>query len=377
MQHGVLLPLVEAVDLVDEEDRPQAVAPEPVAGSRDDRAHVVDAGGDGGELLERGSGALGDDARDRGLAGARRAEEDHRRRAVLLDRESQRGAGPEHVLLADELVEARRTETHGERRVLGLPLRRRLGEEVSHVRSMLRAMSGADVEDYSQPVLPGGAPSDYERYLNTEELLALQKNADEWVHRDELLFQVTHQTSELWLKLAGSDADEAVRLIEEGDLRGAHRLLRRSILCVRFLTPQLEMLEHMSPWEYQEIRKVLGHGSGFDSPGWNELRRVLPRLGQAFHAARREAGLSLADVYLQGREHEGLYQLAEALIELDEQAQLWRMRHYQVVARVIGDKVVGTQGTPVELLGRLVTKTSFPELWEVRNELTALSKATE
>ncbi len=238
-------------------------------------------------------------------------------------------------------------------------------------------MSGADVEDYSQPVLPGGAPSDYERYLNTEELLALQKNADEWVHRDELLFQVTHQTSELWLKLAGSDADEAVRLIEEGDLRGAHRLLRRSILCVRFLTPQLEMLEHMSPWEYQEIRKVLGHGSGFDSPGWNELRRVLPRLGQAFHGARREAGLSLADVYLQGREHEGLYQLAEALIELDEQAQLWRMRHYQVVARVIGDKVVGTQGTPVELLGRLVTKTSFPELWEVRNELTALSKATE
>ncbi len=41
-------------------------------------------------------------------------------------------------------------------------------------------------------------------------------------------------------------------------------------------------------------------------------------------------------------------------MELDEQAQLWRMRHYQVVARVIGDSVVGTQGTPVELLGRLV-----------------------
>jgi tryptophan 2,3-dioxygenase len=135
------------------------------------------------------------------------------------------------------------------------------------------------------------------------------------------------------------------------------------------------MLEQMSPWEYQEIRKVLGHGSGFDSPGWNELRRVLPRLGQAFHNARREADLSLADLYVQGRDHEHLYQLAESLIELDEQAQLWRMRHYQIVARVIGDSVVGTQGTPVELLGRLVTKTSYPELWEVRNELTALSKA--
>ena len=232
--------------------------------------------------------------------------------------------------------------------------------------------SGA--EDYSQPVLPGAAASDYERYLSTDELLALQKGPDEWVHRDELLFQVTHQSSELWLKLSASDADEATRLIEEGDLRGALRLLERASLCIRFVISQLDMLERMSPWEYQEIRAVLGHGSGFDSPGWNELRHVFPRLGQAFHNVRREAGLTLAELYVKGREHEELYRLAEALLELDEQAQHWRLRHYQVVARVIGDKVVGTQGTPVELLGRLVQKTSFPELWEVRNELTALSK---
>jgi tryptophan 2,3-dioxygenase len=235
--------------------------------------------------------------------------------------------------------------------------------------------TGTEAEDYSQPILAGGAASDYERYLNTEELLALQKGDDEWVHRDELLFQVTHQSSELWLKLCWNDAGEAVRLIEDGDLRGALRLLARSALCLRFVVAQLDMLERMSPWEYQEIRKVLGHGSGFDSPGWRELRHVFPRLGQAFHTTRRAAGLSIADVYVHGREHEELYQLAEALLELDEWAQHWRMRHYQVVARVIGDKVVGTQGTPVELLGRLISTTSFPELWEVRNELTALSKA--
>jgi tryptophan 2,3-dioxygenase len=231
-----------------------------------------------------------------------------------------------------------------------------------------------EAEDYSQPILPGGSPSDYERYLNTDALLALQKGADEWVHRDELLFQVTHQASELWLKLAWSDAGEAARLIGEGAFESALRLLERSSLCIRFVVAQLDMLERMSPWEYQEIRKVLGHGSGFDSPGWNGLRHVFPQLAQAFHAARRAAGLTLAELYVQGRDHENLYRIAEALLELDEQAQLWRMRHYQVVARVIGDKVVGTQGTPVELLGRLVTKTSFPELWEVRNELTALSK---
>jgi tryptophan 2,3-dioxygenase len=283
------------------------------------------------------------------------------------------------VLLAHELVERARAKPHRERRVFRLSTLGGFREKVSHAAKYAPDVAAPsdlspEPEDYSQPVLEGAAGSDYERYLNTDGLLALQKGPDEWVHRDELLFQVTHQASELWLKLAAADADEAARLVEERDLRPALRLLSRASLSIRFVISQLDMLEHMSPWEYQEIRKVLGHGSGFDSPGWNALRHAFPRLGQAFHAARREAGLSLSELYVQGRDHEDLYRLAEALIELDEQAQHWRLRHYQVVARVIGDKVVGTQGTPVELLGRLVSKTSFPELWEVRNELTALSK---
>jgi len=135
------------------------------------------------------------------------------------------------------------------------------------------------------------------------------------------------------------------------------------------------MLEQMSPWEYQEIRKALGHGSGFDSPGVKELRPAMARLGEAFHAARERAGLSLLDVYVKGRDHEQLYQLAEALMELDEWMQTWRIRHYRVVARVIGEHVIGTQGTPVEVLGRLIHRVEYPELWDVRNELTAKSQA--
>jgi len=235
-------------------------------------------------------------------------------------------------------------------------------------------MAGDAAENYSEPVLEGTARSDYERYLNTEELLALQKGPSEWVHRDELLFQVTHQSSELWLKLCWNDAAAAAEAVRDGNFAAAIRLLRRSALCLQFVTAQLDMLEHMSPWEYQEIRRVLGHGSGFDSPGFAELRRVLPALGEAFHEQRQRAGLSLVDVYVEGREHEELYQLAEALVQLDEWAQTWRIRHYRVVARVIGDAVVGTQGTPVEVLGRLIHKVHFPELWQVRNELTALSK---
>ena len=46
---------------------------------------------------------------------------------------------------------------------------------------------------------------------------------------------------------------------------------------------------------------------------------------------------------------------------------MWRMRHYLVVARIIGDSVVGTQGTPVELLGGLIKQRFYPELWQARN----------
>ena len=241
---------------------------------------------------------------------------------------------------------------------------------------MLCAMSEKAFEPpLNRPVLPGSARSDYERYLNTDELLALQKTEDEWVHRDELLFQVVHQSSELWLKLAWNDTSAAADLVREDDLGGAIRLLRRASMCLRFVTAQLDMLEQMSPWEYQEIRKVLGHGSGFDSPGVKELRPAMADLGVAFHAARERAGLTLLDLYVHGRAHEELYQLAEALMELDEWLQTWRIRHYRVVARVIGERVVGTQGTPVEVLGRLIHRVEYPELWDVRNELTAKSQA--
>ncbi len=230
-----------------------------------------------------------------------------------------------------------------------------------------------DEQSLAKPILAGTAPSDYERYLRTEELLALQKDPDEWIHRDELLFQSVHQSSEIWLKLAWNEVEEASRLVDGGDLPASIRLLRRANDCLKIVTHALDMLEHMSPWEYTEVRKVLGHGSGFDSPGFREIRRVTPPLGTAFHAARERAGLSLTDVYVRGREFEDLYNLVEQLIELDERVIVWRVRHFKVVQRVIGAGVVGTQGTPVEVMGRLIHKSFFPELWNVRNELTNMN----
>jgi tryptophan 2,3-dioxygenase len=229
------------------------------------------------------------------------------------------------------------------------------------------------MNELARPVLAGEGGTDYERYLRTDALLALQKRADEWVHRDELLFQTVHQSSELWLKLAWNETEEAGRLVAAGDVPAANRLLRRAIDCFELVTDALDMLEHMSPWEYTEVRKALGHGSGFDSPGFREIRRVAKPLGEAFHAAREQAGLSLVDVYVRGRECEELYTLAELLIELDERVTVWRVRHFKVVQRVIGGDVIGTQGTPVEIMGRLIHHSFFPELWDVRNELTRMN----
>jgi len=232
-------------------------------------------------------------------------------------------------------------------------------------------------EDEFAPILPGGGASDYERYLRTDELLSLQKTEDDWVHRDELLFQTVHQSSELWLKHAWNEVEEATRLIQERDLAGAQRLLRRASACMRYVIGFLEHLELMSPWEYQEIRRVLGHGSGFDSPGFREIRRVSPALYNGFDEVRRERGLSLVDLYVHGREHEDLYQLAELLIDWDEQVGVWRFRHVKMVGRVIGEDVIGTQGTPVELLAGLIKHKMFPELWRVRTDLTELAKQSD
>ncbi|HEY3961876.1 MAG TPA: tryptophan 2,3-dioxygenase family protein, partial [Gaiellaceae bacterium] len=99
-------------------------------------------------------------------------------------------------------------------------------------------------------ILPGRGASDYERYLRTDELLALQKSPEEMNHRDELLFTTVHQTSELWLKLAAFEVEEAIA----GDVDAALRSLGRAAQCVSFVTDALAMLERMSPWEFHEVR---------------------------------------------------------------------------------------------------------------------------
>jgi tryptophan 2,3-dioxygenase len=228
-------------------------------------------------------------------------------------------------------------------------------------------------QDLTKPILPGAAATDYERYLRTDELLALQKGPGDVVHHDEHLFQAVHQTSELWLKLACTELGLATSLAVADNAAGAGRHVRRANDSLALVTAQLPMLEHMNPVDYAVVRTALGHGAGFDSPGFRAVHAMSPPLGEAFAALVRRRGLDLYGLYRAGYAQEDLYLLAEALITWDERNIMWRYQHLKTVERIIGGHVIGTQGTPVEVLGRRIDVRFFPELWAVRDEITRRS----
>jgi tryptophan 2,3-dioxygenase len=231
-------------------------------------------------------------------------------------------------------------------------------------------------EKYSVPVLEGPGANDYVRYMRTDELLSLQREPDEVIHRDELLFQTVHQSTELWLKHACFEAEHAAELMTAGETDGAVRLLGRASLGIELVTGQLEMLRHLTPWAFQEIRTVLGHGSGFESPGWASVRRVSRELGDAFDALLASSGVELAELY-RGSPDEPLYRLGEALVDWDDRIGVWRTQHYKIATRIIGHGTVGTKGTPVDVLARLIGRKFFPELWAVRSVLAETGPMAE
>jgi tryptophan 2,3-dioxygenase len=220
------------------------------------------------------------------------------------------------------------------------------------------------------PILPGSGTTDYERYLRTDELLSLQRRPEEMAHRDELLFQTIHQACELWLKLACFEVETATGELDRDAVWAAVRLLRRASDALDLVHNSTLMLEHLAPWDYHRMRPELGHGSGFDSPGFRQTHDLSPLIGAAFHRLIARRGVELAAIYRDSHAHEDLFQAAERLVDWDQRLILWRMVHLKLVERIIGGHVIGTQGTPVEVLGRRLDVRYFQDLWDVRNALT-------
>jgi len=227
------------------------------------------------------------------------------------------------------------------------------------------------MDDLRKPILPGKGASDYERYLRTDELLSLQKTAQEFLHPDEMTFQVVHQASELLLKGIAWELERARALIADGDFFNSVLLLRRGNHMLEYPISMLHELETITPYDYHLIRAGLGHGSGLDSPGFLALLHIGPRLGEAFNSQLEKANLSVDDLYRRHAEFFGLHDVAERLLDFDERVHLFRFHHLKLAQRIIGGGVVGTMGTPVEVLHQRMEHLFYKELWDVRNRITA------
>src|SRR5579864_572884 len=230
-------------------------------------------------------------------------------------------------------------------------------------------------EDMRKPILPGQGASDYERYLRTDELLALQKQPAHLLHQDEMTFQVVHQASELLMKGAAFELDRALDLITEGDFLNAARLIRRANMELEYPISMLHVLETITPYDYHIIRAGLGHGSGLDSPGFLSLLHIAPRIGEAFQEQLTSKGLTAADIYRRHEEFFGLHDVAERMIDFDERLQFFRFHHLKLAQRIIGAGVIGTMGTPVEVLQQRMQYVAYKELWDLRNEITTNTNA--
>jgi tryptophan 2,3-dioxygenase len=217
----------------------------------------------------------------------------------------------------------------------------------------------------------GAALTDYEKYIRTEELLALQKPADQLTCPDEMQFQIMHQVAELWMKLAVHEGDRAAAAMREGALPLATRLLHRLGEIQHLLHEQLSLLDTMAPRDYMTIRNALGRGSGQESPGFKHLCKLPECLWPAFEVALAGRKVALRAIYERPDDHTDLFVLAEAMTDVDQALQLWRERHLKLVFRQIGTGTPSLKGKPSELLAEGMKHRFFPALWDVRDELFA------
>lgn len=213
----------------------------------------------------------------------------------------------------------------------------------------------------------------YERYLNTDVLLSLQKPEDELAHHDELQFQIVHQVFELWWKETTFELHTIRGLLQQYNVIEATRLLQRVVRIQYLMLENLRMLETMTPWDFHAFRKVLADGAGTDSPGFRTLIQLSPTLWDDFSILLSHEQVTLIAIYSNPQQYPLLLACAEAMTDYDEVFQLFRAQHLKLAQRMIGPGSIGTGGTPMTMLERTLKDMFYPELWMVRNQLTQIA----
>lgn len=225
---------------------------------------------------------------------------------------------------------------------------------------------------YYVPQFPiGQGQTDYEKYLRTTELLSLQKPIDRMASPEELLFQVTHQSSELWMKLMMHELDRAITFMNEDKVLMACRSYRLVNSCQYVLLFSVDLIaQNISVVEYGKIREVLGQGSGMESPGFNWLLEYPERLWESFSRLLERRKITLREIYTEYEKNIELHTLAECLVDFDDMFHKWRSHHFALVARTIGTEAHSLKGLSTQVLQKGVRNRFFPELLDLRNILT-------
>ena len=265
----------------------------------------------------------------------------------------------------------------------------------------------------------------YISYLKVDELLELQEPLSEGPEHDELLFITIHQVYELWFKQLLHEAAALQGALEAGDSHRSLALLGRMRTIMKTCVSQLDILETMTPLQFNSFRARLSSASGFQSAQFRELEAVLGRRDQAGQDADKKTGMGMAEHlipgssarerveaamsraslwdsamhYFNGRQALPAEALArdiseqwqpseavqkvlvsihrndpeaamvgEAMVDLDEGLQEWRYRHVKMVERRIGRKL-GTGGSSgAGSLASTLFNPVFPDLWAIRSQ---------
>ncbi|AKO91432.1 tryptophan 2,3-dioxygenase [Priestia filamentosa] len=257
----------------------------------------------------------------------------------------------------------------------------------------------------------------YGDYLHLHKILDSQQRLSG--HHDEMLFIIIHQTSELWMKLILHEVKAAISCIRNDNLEASFKMLSRVSRIQQQLIQSWNILSTLTPAEYMEFRDDLGKSSGFQSyqnrliefslgnknahtlAVYKHDKNLFNQMQQALHEpsiydeavkAMFRRGLPIneqclnrdyseqyepnesielawLEVYRNVNQYWDLYELAEKLVDIGSQQQLWRFNHVTTVERIIGHKT-GTGGSSgVTYLKRALDQHFFPELWSLRTKI--------
>ncbi|WP_295819281.1 tryptophan 2,3-dioxygenase family protein [uncultured Deinococcus sp.] len=257
----------------------------------------------------------------------------------------------------------------------------------------------------------------YGDYLHLDTLKAAHRPVTD--AHDEHLFIAVHHVSEVWLELIVRELTLAMAQLDAGITDAPLKGLTRVVRAQEQLTQAWEVLKTMTPADYLQFRGAFGQASGFQSAAYRMVEILLgnrnPVLLQPFaHQpevhARLDAALRAPSVYdltLRLLAARGLpvppevterdlstpaashpavleawltvyrdpttywdvYELAEKLLDVEDNFRRWRFNHFTTVQRTIGMKG-GSGGTSgAGYLQRALGVVLFPELWDVRTNL--------